>query len=249
MNRKSRYRRGYPVAILVDFEDNYAVLWHIFSRVVKQSMKLKLEGKRTDEKALYNFHESVVDALKPMLKEGVKSIVVTSPTKTTYASNFLDHIQKHHRYLITSKSTTRANFAKLEGSAENSSAVAELVKTNKFANILAETTSKEADNIVGILEKNLYVDENDAVVFYSLKEIENVVYDRASGNEFETEYLILTDKYLAESRSKNRIHRLMQIAKNKKVKTRIINVESPAGNRISQFGGIIFFSALSKQRN
>ena len=111
MKRKSRYRRGYPVAILVDFEDNYAVLWNIFSRVVKQSMKIKLEGKRTDEKALYNFHESVIEALKPVLNEGVKSIVVTSPTKTTYASNFLDHIQKHHRYLELTGLAGLENFA------------------------------------------------------------------------------------------------------------------------------------------
>jgi stalled ribosome rescue protein Dom34 len=209
-------------------------------------MKLKLEGKRKDEKALYNFHELVVDALKPVLKEGVKSIVVTSPTKTTYASKFLEHIQKHHRYLITSKNTTRANFAELAGFSDNPASVAELVKTKKFVDLLAETTSKEADNIVDILEKNLYVDENGVVVFYSLKEIENVVYDRASGNEFETEYLILTNKYLKESRSKKRIHRLMQIEKNKKVKKRIINVESPEGSRISQFGGIIFFATQKK---
>jgi len=46
---------------------------------VKLSLRLELDGKRTDEKVLYNFHESVVDALKPVLKEGVRSIVVTSP--------------------------------------------------------------------------------------------------------------------------------------------------------------------------
>ena len=248
VSQRRRYRRGYPVAILVGFEDDYAVLWHVFSRVVKQSLKLKLEGKRTDDKVLYNFHESVVDALKPVLKEGVKSIVVTAPAKTTYASDFLNHIQKHHRYLITSKSPTKANFAELAGSADNHVAVAELVKSKKFADLLAETTSEEADHIVNILEKRLYADESGALVLYTLKEIEDRVYDRERNNDFGTEYLILTDKYLADSKSKNRIHRLMQIAKNKKVKTRIINVESPAGGRISQFGGIIFFTIQTKQR-
>jgi len=236
------------VAILIGFEDDYAVLWHVFSRVVKQSLKLKLEEKRTDAKALYNFHESVVDALKPVLKEGVKSIVVTAPTKTTYASEFLNHIRKHHRYLINSKSPNRANFAELSGSADNPAAVAELVKTKKFAGLLAQTTSEEADYIVNILEKSLYADECGAVVLYSLKEIEDVVYDRERSNELGTEYLILTDKYLADSKSKNLIHRLMQIAKNKKVKTRIIDAESSAGGRISQFGGIVFFAIQTKQR-
>ena len=242
LKRKRRYRRGYPVAILVGFEVDHAVLWNVFSRVVKQSLKLKLEGKRTDEKALYNFHESLVNTLKPVLKEGVKSIVVTAPTKTTYASDFLNHIQKHHRYLINSKSPNRVNFAELVGSADNSLAVAELVKTKKFVDILAETTSKEADHIVSILEKRLYADDGSSVVLYSLKEIEDIVLNREKSNKLGTEYLILTDKYLSESKSKNRIHRLIQIAKNKKVKTKIISAESPAGSRISQFGGIVFFA-------
>ncbi len=53
------------------------------------------------------------------------------------------------------------------------------------------------------------------------------------------EYLLVTDKYLSDNREKNRLHRLMQIAKNRKVKTRIVNVESPAGLRLTQLGGIV----------
>ena len=229
------------MAILIGFEADHEMLWNVFSRVVKRFLKLKLEGKRTDEKVLYNFHESVVDALKPVLMEGVKSIVVTAPTKMVYASDFLDHVKKHHRYLINSKSSNRANFAEFSGSAESSVAVAELVKTKKFVDILAEITSEEADHIVDILEKRLYADEGSSDVLYSLKEIEDIVLNREISNELRIKYLILTDKYLSDSKSKSRIHRLLQIAKNKKVNTRIINVESPAGSRISQFGGIIYF--------
>ena len=86
MNRKPHYNRGYPVAILVGFEESYVILWNVFSRVVKQLSKLTVEGKRTDEKVLYNFHQSIVNALKPVIKEGIKSIVVTAPQKTTYTS-------------------------------------------------------------------------------------------------------------------------------------------------------------------
>jgi len=68
MKRKRRYKRGYPVAVLVGFEDDYAIIWQVFSHVAKLSIRLKLEGKRTDERVLYNFHESVVSALKPVLK-------------------------------------------------------------------------------------------------------------------------------------------------------------------------------------
>jgi stalled ribosome rescue protein Dom34 len=57
---------------------------------------------------------------------------------------------------------------------------------------------------------------------------------------------MLTDKYLADSEDKNRIHRLLQISKNRKVKTRIVNAETPAGKRVSQFGGIFFFTMPTK---
>ena len=224
------------------FEDDHAVLWRIFSRVVKLSLRLELEGKRADEKVLYNFHESVVDALKPVLKEGVRTIVVTAPARTSYAKDFLEHVRKHHRYLIQSKSPNRANFAELVGSADDQIKVAELAKTKEFTDLIAETTSEEADQVVSSLDKHLYGNDSNSVVLYSLKEIENMVYGQEKRSESGTEYLLLTDKYLAGSRQKNRIHRLLQIAKNKNVKTRIISAETAAGTRISQFGGIVFFS-------
>jgi len=249
VNRKRRYRRGYPVALLMVFEVNHTVFWQIFSNVVKISLRLKLDGKRTDEKVLYNFHESVVDALKPVLKEGVRSIVVTSPVRTTYSKDFLEHIQKHHRYLIQSKSPNRANFAELVGSADDNINVAELVKTKEFTNLIAETTSEESDQVVNNLEKHLYGNINNSVVLYSLKEIEDTIYNLEKNKKSRTEYLLLTDKYLADSKQKNRIHRLLQISKNKKVKTRVVNAETPAGNRISQFGGLVFFSTPTRQDN
>jgi stalled ribosome rescue protein Dom34 len=234
------------VALLVGFEDDHAVLWRIFSRVAKRSIRLELDRKRTNDKALYNFHESVVDALKPVLKEGVRTIVVTAPVRTTYAQDFLEHVRKHHRYLIQPKSPNRANFAELVGSADDRIKVAELTKTKEFTNLIAETTSEEADQAVNNLEKHLYGADNNSPVLYSLKEIEDIVYNREKDREPRTEYLLLTDKYLAECKQKNRINKLLQIAKNKEVKTRVVNVETAAGNRISQFGGLVFFVVPAK---
>jgi len=168
--------------------------------------------------------------------------------KTTYATDFMNHVRKHHRYLIQSKSPNRANFAELVGSADDRIKVAELVKTKEFSKLIAETTSEEADHIINVLEKHLYSTGNNTVVLYSLKEIEDIVYDRSKLNELGTVHLLLTDRYLSDSKSKNRIQRLLQISKNKKVKTRIVNAENPAGTRISQFGGIVFFSTPTKQR-
>jgi stalled ribosome rescue protein Dom34 len=245
VKRKQGYKRGHSVALLVGFENDHAVLWQVFTHVVKLHLTLEVGGKRTDQRVLYNFHESVVDALRPVLKEGVRSIVVTAPKKTTYAADFLDHVQNHHAYLIQSKRPNRATFAELIGSADQPHRVAELVKTKEFRKLIAETTSEEADHIVNAFEKYLYSTDSKSVVLFSLKEIEDMVYDRERHNNL-TEYLMLTDKYLADSEDKNRIHRLLQISKNRKVKTRIVNAETPAGKRISQFGGIFFFTMPTK---
>lgn len=246
VKRKQGYKRGYSVALLLGFEDDHAVLWHVFSHVAKLHIAVKLSGRRTDEKTLYNFHESVVDALRPALKEGVRSIVVTAPMKTTYAADFLAHMRKHHPYLTQSKGSNKATFAELVGSADQPHRVAQLVKTKEFRKAIAATTSGEADHIVDTLEKHLYGIDNNSVALYSLKEIEDIIYGRESHNDLRTAYLMITDKYLADSEDKNRIHRLLQISKNKKVKTIIVNAETSAGKRISQFGGMAFFARPTK---
>jgi len=242
VKRKRQYRRGYPVAVLVGFEDNHAVFWNVFSRVVKPSGRFNLNGKRADEKVLYNFHELVIEKIKPALNEGVRSVVVSSPVRTTYAQQFLEHVQKHHRYMIQAKNPQCAKFAALVGSAEDKIKVAELVKTKEITRLIEKTTSEEADQVVGSLEKHLYASANDSVVLYSLKEIQDKVYSQDKNKKTQNEYLLLTDKYLAESRQKSKIHRLMQIAQNKKIKTKVVNAETAAGNRINQFGGIVFFA-------
>lgn len=246
LKRKKGYRRGHLIALLVGFEDDCAVLWQIFRYVIKRKLTLELCGKRNDSKVLYNFHESVVDALRPLLKEGVRSIVVAAPMKTTYAADFLKHVQKHHSYLIQSKSLNRATFSEVVGSADRSYKVAELVKTKEFSKIITTTTSEESNHIVRTLDKHLYSINSDAVVLYSLKEIEDFIYDQGRHSVFRTQYLMLTDKYLSDSKSKNRIHRLLQISKNRKVKTRVFNAETPAGKRINQFGGIVFLALPTK---
>jgi len=246
VKQKQRYKRGYPVALLIGLENDNAVLWHVFSHIIKPHLTLELEEKRTDERALYNFHESIVEALKPTLKEGVKSIVIVAPTKTTYAEDFLDHVRKHHNYLVQSNNPNRATFAKLVGSADQPSKVAQLVKTKEFHELITETTSREADHIVNILEKHLNSIGSNSIALFSLKEIEEMVYNQETNDDPRIKYLLLTDKYLAEADDKNRIHKLLQISKNKKMKTRIVKTETAVGKRISQFGGIVFFSIPNK---
>ncbi len=143
----------------------------------------------------------------------------------------------------------RTTFAELTGSADQPYKVAELVKTKEFRMLVAETTSGEADNTVDALEKHLYSTDGNRLVLFALKEIEDMIYNRERNSGSRVDYLVLTDKYLADSQNKNRIHRLLQISKNREVKTRIVDAETPAGKRISQFGGIVFFTTLVQRKS
>ena len=245
MKRKRDYKRGYPVAALVGFEENRAVLWQIFSNMVKPFATVELSGRRKDEEALYNFHESIVDALRPLLKEGTRSIVLTAPLKTDYSGEFRDHVRKHHAWLVQGKGSNMIVFGDLVGSAGALHEVAKLVKARDFHRLVSETTSGEAERIVDILEKRLNDIDSGAVVLFSLKEIENLIYSQWKRDSLRPEYLMLTNKYLANSKERNRINRLLQISRNKNVRTRIVNAETVAGKRLSQLGGLVCFTEVS----
>ncbi len=75
-----------------------------------------------------------------------------------------------------------------------------------------------------------------------------MVYSPKGQNNLRMSHLMLTDKYLTFSKDKDKVHRLLQIAKNRKVKTRVVNAETSAGKRISQFGGIVFFTISQPQQ-
>jgi stalled ribosome rescue protein Dom34 len=112
-----------------------------------------------------------------------------------------------------------------------------LTKTAAFKQLISETTAQETENLLEILEKRL--SEADNLVLFSLEEAENLILTPQQAGKPKPEYLLLTDNYLSGSRRKNRVQRLLQIAKNKGVKTRVINAESTAGKRLTQLGGLV----------
>ena len=86
------YRRGYPVAVLIGVEQDHAAIWQVYSQVAKHQQNIMVSGDRKDQKALYNFHEAIINALRPTFKEGVKSILIAAPSRTTYAQDLQNHI-------------------------------------------------------------------------------------------------------------------------------------------------------------
>ncbi len=229
------YRRGYPVAVLVGIEYDHAVLWLIFSQVAKFHQTIAIGGSRRDQKAIYSFHESIVNSLRPALKEGVKSIVVASPSRTSFAREFLNHVKTHHTWLF--QGSNKAAFSTITGSSSNPSDVAALTRTEAFKELICKLIGQETENLLEILEKRLSNGHN--LVSFSLEEAEALILSSHSTGKNKPEYLLLTDEYLSASRRKNRVQRLMQIAKNKGVKTRVITAESAPGKRLTQLGGLL----------
>ena len=244
--RRRRYKRGYPLAVLVGLEERRAVLWRVFSEVVKLDGTVE-RGPEAERGKLYDFHESIVNALRPALKEGVKSIVVAAPARTDHAKNFLDHVRKHHAWLIH-EGPNAATFGELVGSAVQLHDVHELVRTKRFRDVIGETTSRDAENIAAALEKSLDLDDSGTVVSYSLEEIEDLVYGRQEQSRPRPEHLVLTDKYLADTKNRGRIPRLLQISKNMGIKTTIVNAETGTGLRLSQLGGLVCFAKRNREK-
>jgi stalled ribosome rescue protein Dom34 len=229
------YRRGYPVAVLTGIEQTQAAIWKIYSQVAKPEATIHLEGTRSDPKTLYSFHEAIINTLRPALKEGVKSIIIAAPQKTSYSQDFLNHIKGHHQWLFQGES--KASFKQITGSAVTHAQVSNITSSEKFKQSISDSTFEEAENLRELLEKRL--NATDRLVLFSLEEAENAIYNPETPGTPKPEYLLLTDNYLVTDKRKVRLNRLMQIAQNKKIKTRVVNKESTAGARLNQLGGLV----------
>ena len=249
MTPKKSYRRGYPVAILLGLEENSAAAWQVFSKVVKPLMTLQLKGKRSDTNDVYNFHESIINALRLTFKQGVRSVILASPSRTSYARDFLDHVTKHHSWLI--QGPNKIAFVEVTGSANTPPSVAALTRTQGFQKLISETTSQETLTLLELLNARISTASSSDFVLYSLEEAENLILKSNATGKVKPEFLLLTDKYLAENPQKGRLNRLLQIASNKNIKSRIIDSESPAGKRLKQLGGFVCLTqpAISPKKN
>jgi stalled ribosome rescue protein Dom34 len=232
--KQKNYRRGYPVAILIGTEQSSAALWQIYSQVAKHEQTIQLKGNRNDQKALYNYHEEIINAIRPTIREGVKSIIVTAPPRATFAQDLIDHIKAHHPWLI--RGENRASISKITGNATSAAQVSTLTAKSEFKELIEMNAEEETSSLLQILEKKLN-SPKDKVIF-SLEQVEKAIFENASADT-QVEYFLLTDNYIKGNRQKSRLNRLMQIANNKKIKTRIIDADSSAGGRLSQLGGII----------
>jgi len=217
----------------------------VYSNVAKPEKTLKLTGFRSDAKAVYNFHEAIVNALRPVLKEGVKTIILASPTRTSYSVDFLRHLKDHHAWLTQGPS--KATFVELQGAANTPHEVAELTRKPDFKGRIGDATSSETENLLELLEKRLNAVGQEPLVAYSLEESEEKILGAWQPGKPKPEYLLFVDTALSRSRQRNRLQRLMQVAANRGVKARVVDSETTTGKRLMQLGGIVCI--LTPDRN
>ena len=81
-------------------------------------------------------------------------------------------------------------------------------------------------------------------ILYTVGEVEREIDKKWKQNEVKPNYIILTSDYLKNPRKISRTYRLLQIAKNHGIRTKIVNVESAAGIKVKGFGGLICFTKI-----
>ncbi len=244
--KKKNKKRGFAVCILVGCDEQAIHIWKVFSETVRKykTMKLPRKWKHTSEKDMYHFYEDLIDLLRFLMDSGLKSVLLAEPQGSNCTTKFLEHIQKHHRWLIDSKGSKQVVFGQIAGNANELSGVRYLIEQEKTQKIIKRITSEEAYFLIKELEKSINANNPNILVVYGLKEIENLIYEGGKKDNSiaeKVDYLLLTDEFLENHENKNRIYRLKQIAENKGIITKVIFGESPAGKRIDQFGGIICF--------
>lgn len=201
------------------------MFWDVFSNAVKQGpVKVWIDNE-------YNFFESIVDELRPSIKQGIKAVLLTSDAKKKY-DGFMGHIQKHQGWMLKGYALNRVSFQFLEGSAKDIDAVIELVSASGFKDTMRAAGEGDMNLVIGVLEKRLSTRNGIETLRFSLEEVEDAVY-----NNVPVEYILVSQRFQEQHR--RRVQRLFQVAENKGVKTRVLPDDSPHIGRATQFGGLV----------
>jgi len=157
VKRKKRKKRGHPIAILIGLHNNDAVFWKIFSETIRLHFQINRGRKRKNQniKQLYHFHEEIINVLRPIIKEGIRSVILLSPPKEEYSDEFLNHVNKHHSWLLK-KGDRQVVFSKI---------IANQAKSQKDVYYL-----KTQEHLDKLPDPSYYLDhrnKNDFLAFYA----------------------------------------------------------------------------------
>ena len=220
----ARQRRGYPVAILVGLGAGKSALWEVFSESVK--LLNTVEATR-DAKRTYEHFETIVDYVRPLVRSGLTSLIVASPSAALRGS-FVAHLRKRHRWLFEGRNPV--TLGEVAGSADNAAAVRGLVKEPTFMNTVGEVTEEESAEMQAAFERELEI----GLPLYTIDEV-----SRSLRGETKPSLILMTNRFFEAHKRSRKLQSLIQAAQNGMVRTRILKAESPLGQRVTQLGGLI----------
>jgi len=247
--RKRRPKRGHPIAILIGLHEKDAVFWRIFSESIRFHFKINRGRKRKyqNKMQIYHFHEEIINTLRPIIYEGIRSVILLSPPKEKYSDEFLNHVKKHHSWL-SKKGDKQVVFSKIIGNQAKTQKDVYYLKTQDFFKaIVKETSNQEGLLILEELTELINKNEKFSKILYTWREIDDELrLIIQNTNLTKPNYIILTEEYLKTSKNRNKTHRILQIAKKLEIKTKIVSKESKAGAIVDKFGGLVcYFKASS----
>jgi stalled ribosome rescue protein Dom34 len=201
-----------------------AVIWEVYSESVKR-------GQNIAEASPYRLYESIIDAVRQKIKQGVKTILVASTDEKDYSS-FMSHVERHQSWLIKGWELNKATFEHVPMAAMDERQVREIVKTNDFKKRLSEASSVDMRHIMEVLEERLNDPDCIETLLFSLDEVESHIYGGG-----EAECMLVTDQF--HKRHRRRTHRLLQVVANRGTQTSLVLTDTVAGARLTQFGGLV----------
>ncbi|MBY8991476.1 MAG: hypothetical protein KGD58_12035 [Candidatus Lokiarchaeota archaeon] len=244
IKRKKRVTRGHPIAILIGLHNNDAVFWRIFSETIRLHLKINRGRKRKsqNEKHLYHFHEEIINVLRPLIKEGIRSVILLSPPKEDYSDEFLNHVKKHHSWL-SKKGDKQVVFSKIISNQARSQKDVYYLKTQEnFKDIVDETSNQEGLLILEELMEIINKNEKFSKILYTWREIDyELRLIKRNPKLPKPNYIILTEEYLKNPKNRNKTYQILQNAKNLDIKTKIVNQESESGAIVEGFGGLVCY--------
>ena len=98
------------------------------------------------------------------------------------------------------------------------------------------------EELTEVINKN----EKFSKILYTWREIDHELkLIKQNPNLPKPNYITLTEEYLKNPKNRSKTHRILQIAKNLEIKTKIVCKESEAGAIVDKFGGLVcYFKSL-----
>ncbi len=236
----SRKKKGYSIGLCVVFNEWGARVYQLLSNKIKNISNVSLGKKYNnfDQKELYKFHESIINAIRPFIREENKAIVVVAPKKTKYWEAFSSHLKKGHRWLDS------VAFELFDAEISNDDQMRELYQTEAFKIAIGQARAEESDNLENDINKYMNKLTESSNLLYGINEIETWFLENRSKDQKIDAILLMSEEFLEKNHGAPKVQRIRQLAKNRGVAEKIFEHDSGMNIRLKELGGIVLFKDI-----